>query len=67
MIGPYDDIIHLPPHKSKTRPPMSCENRAAQFSPFAALTGHETAIENTIRISEEQMALSEAGIMIDDI
>ena len=67
MIGPYDDIIHLPPHKSKTRPPMSRENRAAQFSPFAALTGHETAIENTIRISEEQMALSEAGIMIDDI
>ena len=67
MIGPYDDIIHLPPHKSKIHPPMSCENRAAQFSPFSALTGYETAIENTIRFSEEQMILSEAGVQIDDI
>ena len=67
MIGPYDDILYLPPHRSKTHPPMSRMNRAAQFSPFAALTGHEAAIENTIRLSEEEIALSEAGIPIEDI
>ena len=67
MIGPYDDILHLPPHRSKTHPPKSRMNRAAQFSPFAALTGHEAAIENTIRLSEEEIALSEVGIPIEDI
>ena len=67
MMGPYDDIIHLPNHKSKTHPPMSRHNRAAQFSPFSALTGYETAIENTIRASEEQIALSEMGVIMDDI
>ncbi len=45
----YDDIIRLPHHQSATRPHMSQSDRAAQFSPFAALTGHDKAIEDTER------------------
>ena len=45
----YDDIIHLPHHVSKTRKPMPMINRAAQFAPFAALTGHDEAIAETAR------------------
>lgn len=44
---PYEDIINLPHHVSKTHPQMSVYNRAAQFAPFAALTGHDEAIEET--------------------
>ena len=43
----YDDIINLPHHVSKNHPPMPMMNRAAQFAPFAALTGHDKAIEET--------------------
>jgi len=43
--GKYDDIINLPHHKSRNHPPMTMYNRAAQFAPFAALTGHGEAIE----------------------
>ena len=46
-MSKYDDIINLPHHVSKKRPQMSMRNRAAQFAPFAALTGHDEAIENT--------------------
>ena len=45
----YRDIIHLPPHKSKKHPSMPLYNRAAQFSPFAALTGHSDIIKETER------------------
>lgn len=47
MIGPYDDIINLPHHVSEKHPQMSMLQRAAQFAPFAALTGHDKAIEET--------------------
>ena len=55
----YDDIIHLPHHVSKTRPQMSMEDRAAQFSPFAALTGYDAAILETGRLTDEKVELGE--------
>lgn len=55
----YDDIINLPHHVSKRYPQMSLLNRAAQFSPFAALTGHEAAIEETARLTESFKELDE--------
>lgn len=51
----YDDIIHLPHHVSKSHPPMPVQDRAAQFAPFAALTGHSAAIEETERMVEERI------------
>ena len=56
----YDDIIHLPHHQSPTRPRMSRLNRAAQFSPFAALTGYDAAIRETARLTEEKVELDES-------
>lgn len=41
---PYEDIVNLPHHRSQTHPHMSMEERAAQFSSFAALTGHKEAV-----------------------
>lgn len=55
----YDDIIHLPHHVSKNHPQMSLLDRAAQFAPFAALTGHDAAIKETARLTEERMELDE--------
>jgi len=58
-IHDYDDIINLPRHVSKTHPHMSLADRAAQFSPFAALTGYEDAIKEAGRIVDEKIELSE--------
>lgn len=55
----YDDIINLPHHVSKKHPRMSLCDRAAQFSPFAALTGHKAAINETARLTDEKQILSE--------
>lgn len=55
----YDDIIDLPHHVSATRPRMSMIDRAAQFSPFAALTGYDAAIKETGRLTDERIELSE--------
>lgn len=49
----YEDIICLPHHVSKVHPPMGRLNRAAQFSPFAALSGYEEAVEETARLTQE--------------
>ncbi len=50
----YDDILHLPHHQSAKHPHMSPQNRAAQFAPFAALTGHREAVrEAEAQISED--------------
>lgn len=46
---PYEDIVNLPHHVSERHRPMSMQSRAAQFAPFAALTGHEDAIDETAR------------------
>ena len=54
-----DDIINLPHHVSKKHPQMSLHDRAAQFSPFAALTGHKEAINETARLTDEKQILSE--------
>lgn len=59
MTREYEDIIKLPRHVSPTRPPMSTINRAAQFSPFAALTGYESAIKETARLTEKRVELDE--------
>ena len=55
----YDDILHLPHHVSGTRPQMPLADRAAQFSPFAALTGYGDAIDETARRTDEKRELSE--------
>ena len=52
-MGKYDDIIDLPHHVSKVHPQMSIWDRSAQFAPFAALTGHEEAIAETARLTNE--------------
>lgn len=59
MNGKYDDIINLPHKKSATRPHMTMLQRAAQFSPFAALTGHGDAIKETARLTEKKIELGE--------
>lgn len=56
----YNDIIHLPHPVSKKRPQMPLVDRAAQFSPFAALTGHEAAIQETARKTEHKIELDES-------
>ena len=55
----YDDIIDLPHHVSATRPRMSMIDRAAQFSPFAALTGYDAAIKETGRLTDQRIELTE--------
>ena len=50
----YEDIINLPHHQSTVHPRMSRGDRAAQFSPFAALTGHEAAIRKTAERVEQE-------------
>ena len=59
MTREYDDIINLPHHVSTTRAHMSDINRAAQFSPFAALTGYDAAIKETGRLTDERVELDE--------
>ena len=58
----YEDIINLPHHVSSTRPQMSMLERAAQFSPFAALTGYDTAIKETGRLTDEKIEIGEEAL-----
>ena len=59
MSGKYDDIIDLPHPTSQNHPRMSLYDRAAQFSPFAALTGHSAAIAETGRLTDRRVELDE--------
>lgn len=59
MTETYDDIIQLPHHVSKRHPQMSLYNRAAQFAPFAALTGYEEAIIETARLTAPKVDMME--------
>lgn len=59
-MGNYDDIINLPHHVSDKHPRMAALDRAVQFSPFAALTGYETAIAETARLTDARPELDES-------
>lgn len=59
MTNDYSDIIHLPHYQSSMHPQMSLQNRAAQFAPFAALTGHKEALSETERLTEHELVLDE--------
>lgn len=58
----YNGIINLPHHVSKTRPQMPMSDRAAQFAPFAALTGYDSAIKETGRLTGERIELDEEAL-----
>lgn len=64
MSDQYDDIINLPHHVSSTRPQMSMLDRAAQFSPFAALTGYDAAIKETGRLTENKIDMDEESFKV---
>lgn len=59
MTRKYDDILHLPHPTSKKHPRMPISDRAAIFSPFAALTGHAAAIQETARLTDQKTELDE--------
>ncbi len=61
-MSEYDDIINLPRHISKTRGGMSMRDRAAQFAPFAALTGYEDTIDETARLTDSKIILDDEEI-----
>ena len=62
MTGKYDAILHLPHHVSKKHPPMPMVDRAAQFAPFAALTGYDAAIRENARLTQERIDPAEAEL-----
>ena len=63
----YDEILSLPHHVSKTRPQMPMSDRAAQFAPFAALTGYDSAIKETGRLTDERIDLDEEALTALDM
>ena len=60
MTNPYDDIIHLPHHVSKEHPHMPLRDRAAQFSPFAALVGYGEVVAESARRTTAKRELDES-------
>ena len=59
--------MNLPHHVSKTRPQMPMSDRAAQFAPFAALTGYDSAIRETGRLTDEKIELDEEALTALDM
>lgn len=60
--NPYDEIMRHPHHVSQTRPQMPLSDRAAQFAPFAALSGYDSAIREAGRLTDERIALDEEAL-----
>ena len=58
-MGEYDDLLYLPHPVSRKHPPMSAMDRAAQFSPFSALTGYEAVLQEAGRLTDSRAELSE--------
>ena len=54
MKHPYSDIIHLPHHRSANHPHMTMHDRAAQFAPFSALTGYDSIVQETARLTQSR-------------
>lgn len=65
-VNHYHDIIHLPHHVSSTHPQMPILDRAAQFAPFAALSGHDAAVRETARLTDRKVELDENAKAILD-
>ena len=63
----YEEIMKHPHHVSKTRPKMPMSDRAAQFAPFAALTGYDSAIKETGRLTDERIELDEEALTALDM
>ena len=63
----YDEIMGLPHHVSRTRPQMPMSDRAAQFAPFAALTGYDSTIKETGRLTDEKIELDEEALTTLDM
>lgn len=62
MKDDYRELLHLPHHRSQTHAPMPRRDRAAQFAPFAALTGYDSAIEEAGRLTEGKVELGEEAL-----
>ena len=58
----YEDILRLPHHSSLRHPAMPRESRAAQFMPFAALTGYEAAVNEEARLTDRKMELDDEAL-----
>jgi len=65
-VGKYDDIIDLPHPTSERHPRMPMANRAAQFSPFAALSGYDSAVQETARLTDRRPELTEEAKSVLD-
>lgn len=59
--SPYEDIINLPPHISKKHPQPTMLERAARFSPFAAITGYEEMVKEAARVTDKRVELDESS------
>ena len=62
MNSKYNEIMDLPHHVSNTRPQMAMSDRAAQFAPFAALTGYDDAVKETGRLTDDKIELEESSL-----
>lgn len=60
----YKEIINLPHKQSTKRPHMPLLDRAAQFAPFAALTGYDDAVKETARLTDEKIEMSEENLNV---